>query len=660
MNAELASSLQELLAYMLLLSAQLAVIMALRVPVARYLGATTAYRLWALPLLWLPCMLLELPAPDWSWLSALLQAGSDSQGSVSWVPLALQEFELQVTLLPFELLRRNGNGSGLAWSAMLVFWLAVATVLPFLQLLRILRFNRALRTEAMPGALPQSELQQLPAGLQVCFVQGLTSPALFGIIRPQLLLPADFLQRFDARMRTLIIRHELVHYQRRDNLWNLVAMLLRTLFWFNPLLHLAWHCFRLDQELACDERVLRGTHPDEGKQYARTLLESMSGITQGSQPATITAWGNLRELRERTQMIKHRFTHKPHYSAGKYLLALCLLAGGIATTSFDSALPQALAAEEAPMQSGMRQDFADGIQRVMQLRDEGNLAAASTLLDTLEQNDMNTREQYGLLLLRANLAQAQEQYAQAIDWYEAILQLDEITDLARQMSLMQLGNLHYVLEDFATAIDYWLRFLDSSEDPQPEAVARLSYAYYQLGDYEAGIPYAEQAIALGRTDRNTYALLRAYYLSTDNNDDGRRINNTMIELFDNDDDRKLEEQFKERLDGTSPATSKERIDNISPTMGQTNPEILPIRTTRPKYPARALNEGIEGHVVVQFTIDEQGAVSDAVVVEADPADTFDAVSLDAIQQFQFPVRQENGQAVRTEGVRYVFRYNLSD
>ena len=86
-------------------------------------------------------------------------------------------------------------------------------------------------------------------------------------------------------------------------------------------------------------------------------------------------------------------------------------------------------------------------------------------------------------------------------------------------------------------------------------------------------------------------------------------------------------------------------------------EILPIATTSPEYPAEALEAGIEGWVLVSFTVTAAGEVADAIVADAEPLDIFDAAALQAIEQFQFNPRVVNGEAVAVEEVRYLFRFN---
>ncbi len=89
-------------------------------------------------------------------------------------------------------------------------------------------------------------------------------------------------------------------------------------------------------------------------------------------------------------------------------------------------------------------------------------------------------------------------------------------------------------------------------------------------------------------------------------------------------------------------------------------EYLPIVVIQPQYPNRALQRGIEGWCQVMFTVDENGGVQDAVVVDADPPEIFDSASLRALSRFKFNPRTKDGTPVKTPGVQYVFRFNLDD
>lgn len=101
------------------------------------------------------------------------------------------------------------------------------------------------------------------------------SPAVYGIIKPKIILPASYKDR-DIE---LVILHEKMHIRNADNLWRILAFLIVTVHWFNPLCWLFLKLFLTDIELSCDERVLTKLGDSRAKEYALLLLESRQGVT---------------------------------------------------------------------------------------------------------------------------------------------------------------------------------------------------------------------------------------------------------------------------------------------------------------------------------------------------------------------------------------------
>ena len=87
---------------------------------------------------------------------------------------------------------------------------------------------------------------------------------------------------------------------------------------------------------------------------------------------------------------------------------------------------------------------------------------------------------------------------------------------------------------------------------------------------------------------------------------------------------------------------------------------LPIVKVAPVYPEEAIAEGIEGHVLLEFTVTEQGGVRDPVVVEADPPGTFDKAAVAAVEKFKYKPKVVDGKAVAVEGVRNRISFEISD
>jgi beta-lactamase regulating signal transducer with metallopeptidase domain len=98
-------------------------------------------------------------------------------------------------------------------------------------------------------------------------------PALVGVLRPKLVLPADFETRFDAEERSLILAHEQVHRVSGHTVVNALVELVRCASWFNPLVHVAALRLRADQELACDAAVI-AARPTARRAYAEALLKT--------------------------------------------------------------------------------------------------------------------------------------------------------------------------------------------------------------------------------------------------------------------------------------------------------------------------------------------------------------------------------------------------
>jgi len=101
------------------------------------------------------------------------------------------------------------------------------------------------------------------------------SPAVYGIIKPKIILPASYKDR-DIE---LIVLHEKTHIRSLDNLWRMIAFGIVAVHWFNPLSWLFLKGFLADLELSCDERVLSKIGYGHAKDYAASLLESKQGAT---------------------------------------------------------------------------------------------------------------------------------------------------------------------------------------------------------------------------------------------------------------------------------------------------------------------------------------------------------------------------------------------
>jgi beta-lactamase regulating signal transducer with metallopeptidase domain len=107
---------------------------------------------------------------------------------------------------------------------------------------------------------------------------GQAGPAVVGFVAPRMVLPDDYESRFTEAERAMIRAHERAHIERMDPRANTLMAIAQCLCWFNPLVHLAVREARLDQELACDARVMERLSREKGL-YARTLLKTQLGAS---------------------------------------------------------------------------------------------------------------------------------------------------------------------------------------------------------------------------------------------------------------------------------------------------------------------------------------------------------------------------------------------
>jgi TonB family protein len=275
----------------------LAVALFLRKPARRVFGAGPAFTLWLLPPIL--ALLPWLPSPPTTW------ATTASAELVLPGPTA------------YEWATSMGTGSN--W----LFWFWLTGALAFLVRLAtgyvcLLRrgiplpaeLRRALQADL--GDLDTRRLRLHPAG-----------PAVLWSLRSRILLPPDVMSRFDAHERRLVLQHELTHLRRGDAWWSLLANLAFALLWFHPLAWVALPRLRLDQELACDERVL-GQAPQDATKYAYTLLHS-TGVNLAS---VLIPWLTEPQLKERLNMIQRDRPSTLRRRMG-FIVLTAMMTGGV-------------------------------------------------------------------------------------------------------------------------------------------------------------------------------------------------------------------------------------------------------------------------------------------------------------------------------------------
>ncbi len=136
-------------------------------------------------------------------------------------------------------------------------WLGGAVGMLLYALISFLRLRHRVRASVL-----------LEKGVYVC--DEISDPFILGLIVPKIYLPSGM----DEQTRAYVLSHERAHLRRFDFIWKPLGFLLLAVYWFNPLLWLAYLLLCRDIELACDEKVVKELD-DAGKAaYSEALVHA--------------------------------------------------------------------------------------------------------------------------------------------------------------------------------------------------------------------------------------------------------------------------------------------------------------------------------------------------------------------------------------------------
>ena len=242
--------------------ALIALVLLLRRPVARHLGAGAAYAWWFLPLARLILPPVTLPG----WMRPALSGTApvaDTATAAALVPEGaevLGQTEMGATLAPVPM-----DSPIDLLSPLVVLWLVGAAIF----MGRRFWLYAQLRRELLENARPVGEVDDI----RMIETTAISGPMAFGVFDKVIALPDGFMASRERQVRDLAIAHELAHHRGHDILVNMLVQPLFAIHWFNPLGWMGWDAMRRDQEAACDARVVASRSRDERAAYAAIIAD---------------------------------------------------------------------------------------------------------------------------------------------------------------------------------------------------------------------------------------------------------------------------------------------------------------------------------------------------------------------------------------------------
>lgn len=189
-------------------------------------------------------------------------------------------------------LQGNTMSFHLSWTDLLWgLWLVGVITFILVHVTRYLRFNKIVKRWGIKIVDEQIftmlfDLQEklgIKQKVRLLVCPSISSPMLIGFIRPTILLPAN---NFQLDELSLILKHELVHFKRRDVWYKAMVLLATALHWFNPFVYKIAKEIAIQCEISCDEEVVKNTDLNVRKKYVEAIIGVIRN--QSKSPSTLS------------------------------------------------------------------------------------------------------------------------------------------------------------------------------------------------------------------------------------------------------------------------------------------------------------------------------------------------------------------------------------
>ncbi|WP_434307556.1 M56 family metallopeptidase [Clostridium botulinum] len=158
------------------------------------------------------------------------------------------------------------------------------------------------------------------------------APCIFGVLKPKIYIPKYKYSTNDYKYLSHIFLHELVHYKRKDLIYNFLGTITILIYWFNPIIWFIVKKMKLQREYACDAYVLEILDKEESIEYGMTLINFSKLISSSKKVPQLAIFFETRnQIKRRIKMIKN--FKKGSYRMSAAAVICCVLAGGIVFTS---------------------------------------------------------------------------------------------------------------------------------------------------------------------------------------------------------------------------------------------------------------------------------------------------------------------------------------
>lgn len=252
------------------------IILLARYTVCKKLSAKVKYLLWGIVL-----FRLVIPFSFTSEVSMLnifpvLSATNQSHTETTLLVKPAEDFINRVIYSSGE---RKVNG---IWIP--IIWLIISSALLLITIMAYSSMRRKLKEAVL---INNDYIEKLSEGffrnkpIQLYSINSLKTPIVYGVFKPKIVIPNYLIENEELEILSHVLRHEMVHIQRKDYLIKIIGIVVVCIQWFNPMVWIAFILAQRDTECSCDEIVLQRAAGDIRKEYARALIRFATTKVKG-------------------------------------------------------------------------------------------------------------------------------------------------------------------------------------------------------------------------------------------------------------------------------------------------------------------------------------------------------------------------------------------
>jgi beta-lactamase regulating signal transducer with metallopeptidase domain len=156
--------------------------------------------------------------------------------------------------------------------------------------------------------------------LYIC--SSISSPLMIGLIKPRIFIPEKELSQDEL---SFILKHELIHYKRKDLLYKYLVLAATAIHWFNPVVYLIGKVIAVLCEMSCDTEVVKNTDDETRRHYSVTIINAAKFKSRKITALSTNFYGGKKGMKKRISSIMN--TRKKKAGLVVFCLALVITVG---------------------------------------------------------------------------------------------------------------------------------------------------------------------------------------------------------------------------------------------------------------------------------------------------------------------------------------------